>query len=182
MLGLRATRLCATKLGFNEAVPSAVRVRQAVAKRRVVSASEFCAFLGARAGADFRDLTSIVLVDRRLDAVSLRRWARRLGELSPRRWVSLFDLALALSYSLHHELSQERCAHEIEVAPRSLGAWCTRFLGLDWREAVALGSWEAACEIALRRHHVVGDSQREGLARRASGPFVSVHPEETSYA
>jgi hypothetical protein len=180
VLGLRATRLCATKLGANEVVPSAIKAREAVARRRVVTAGEFCAYLGARAGADVRDLTSIVLVDRRVDAVALRRWARRLGELSPRQWVSLFDLAMALSHSLHHDRSQEQCALELNVAPRSLGAWCNRFLGLDWRESVALGSWEAACEIALRRHNVVRDPSRGIGARRASGAFVAVHLEEES--
>ena len=180
VLRLRATRLCAVQLGSGEAHPSAAAVRRAVAKRRVVTAGEFCAFVGARAGAGVRDLAHIVLVDRRTEAVFLRRWARRLGQLSPRQWVSLFDLVLAVSYSLHHGLSQERTALRLQVAPRSLGAWCSRFFGLDWRESLALGSWEAGCEIALRRHGFIRDWPERSRIRRVSGDFVAVQLEEVS--
>jgi hypothetical protein len=182
VLRLRATRLCAVALSSGEAAPPPAIVRQAVACRRVVNAAEFCGFVGARTGADLRDLLQIVLVDYRAEAVSLRRRARRLGRLSPSQWVTLFDLASGVSLSLHHRLSQEGTAFRLNVAPRTLGAWCNRFLGLDWRESVALGSWEAVCEIALRRQTFVRELPPLTRDRRASGDFVAVHFEEASYS
>lgn len=177
---LRATRLAAVQLRPGEGCPHVALVRSAVAQRRIVSATDFLAYVGARAGTEVRDLVQVVLIDRRNDAVFLRRWARKAGELSPRQWVSLFDLILAISCSLHSNLSQERSAQQLHVAPRSLGAWCARYLGLDWRDTRALGSWEAACELALRRHGYLNEALVRARPRRISGNFVAIQLESCS--
>ena len=132
-----------------DALPSPADVIGEVAARAPVTVDEVAGYVVDRCGASCGAAVAAALTEE-MPSKRTRALLRGCGDLSPHDWTRVYRLLHYLGDAAHAQLSQEAVAMRSAASSRSLSIGTQQFLGLGWRAALALGSWEARLEAVLR--------------------------------
>jgi hypothetical protein len=141
-----------------EALPKAWEVMDVVRQQPRPTPSAVAEFVHHRCGANCGESVKTVLSGGPISH-RIRRLLRLHGSLSPHGWSRVVVLLQFLGEAARSPgLSQEAVALRHEATSRSLSMWTHKLMGMGWRAAVSLGSWEARLEAVLRQGCYVTDA------------------------
>ncbi|HET7237644.1 MAG TPA: hypothetical protein VFI76_01370, partial [Terrimicrobiaceae bacterium] len=135
--GLRsdAGRIATIRLGTDCDTPTFEEVRAAIGRRGRPSTRDVIAYLTRRTQDGLGEAVAHALDGQDSWSSALRRRLAVLGMPSPQHWMNLFWLATYLSAAEHPvPRTLEQVALEFNRAPRTVSAWCAKYLGCSWTQ------------------------------------------------
>lgn len=131
--------------------PTFDEVRAVVGRRGPPSVEEVVDYVARRTQDGLAGLVRQALNGADSWTSALRRRLNVQHAPSPQHWSNLLSLATYLSAAEYpHPRTLEQVALEFDRAPRTVSAWCARYLDCTWPEARNRLGWEWVIELALR--------------------------------
>lgn len=126
-------------------------VRRAIGRRGPPSKIEVVEYIKRRTQNDLAEAVEQSLEGRGAWSCALRRRLGSRGAPSPQYWLNSFQLATYL-FAAEHPVPRtlEQIAFDFDRAPRTVSAWCAKYLGCGWLEARSRLGWEWVIETAVR--------------------------------